>query len=76
VSVTSDRLKSEFTGDLLIAHGVVKELLWLLYPQDRELDSDPSSDAKADECAAYIIDGLKLKNLIVPYTERKKEQSK
>jgi len=56
-----DEIKASFTPDDVAAHAVTKELLWLMYPQDKNENSKPSADDKADEVATYIVEAIKNK---------------
>lgn len=54
-------IKKSFSPDDMANHAVIKELLWLMYPQDQREDSIPEDDPKADEVATYIVEAIKNK---------------
>lgn len=56
---TLAQVKSEFTADDVKAHAVVRELLWLFYPQDQS--ASPSEDSLADQAATAVVEALKAR---------------
>jgi hypothetical protein len=55
--------KAKFSPEELAQHAVVRELLWLFYPQ--RPDDVPSEDGVADRAATAIIEALSRKRRAV-----------
>lgn len=55
------REKADFNEEELAQHAVVREMLWIFYPQDSDLNSKSSEDEVADQAATAIIASLKYK---------------
>ena len=57
-----EREKAEFSEEELAQHALVREMLWIFYPQDnKDMSSRPSEDGVADQAATAIIAALKYK---------------
>lgn len=68
MSDLSEQIKSKFDSPTSGAHSVVRQLLWLLYPTEKNVDVDLDEthcDEVSDQNAAFILDGLALKGFTI-----------
>ena len=59
MEMDSDAIRSGFSPEEQKTHALIRELLWMFYPQDKDSQSIPSEDTKADEAATFIVEALK-----------------